>query len=79
MLLVQCAAHCILSSRGEDTPLKHWGLRLCQRGGSNAKKQAVVAVARKLAVLLHKITGQWTVVSAISGCQLSIDGGMFQV
>jgi transposase len=55
-LLVQCA-HCILSSRGEDTALKRWGLRLCERGGSNAKKRAVVAVARKLAVLLHKLWG----------------------
>jgi transposase len=53
-LLVQCA-HGILSSRGEDTALKRWGLRLCERGGSNAKKRAVVAVARKLAVLLHKL------------------------
>ena len=53
-LLVQ-SAHCVLSSRGQDTALKQWGLKLCQRGGSNAKKRAVVAVARKLAVLLHKL------------------------
>jgi hypothetical protein len=26
-----------------------------ERGGKNAKKRAVVAVARKLAVLLHKL------------------------
>jgi transposase len=53
-LLVQ-SAHCILNPRGVDTALKQWGLRLCERGGSNAKKRAVVAVARKLAVLLHKL------------------------
>ena len=32
-----------------------WGLKLSERGGRNAKKRAVVAVARKLAVLLHKL------------------------
>jgi len=47
-LLVLCAHH--LLSRGKDCRLKQWGLQLCQRGGSNAKKRAVVAVARKLAV-----------------------------
>ena len=53
-LLVQ-SAHCLLGTYGQDTALKQWGLKLCQRGGSNAKKRAVVAVARKLAVLLHKL------------------------
>jgi transposase len=58
-LLVQ-AAHCIVSRRGPDTDLKQWGLRLCQRGGKNARKRALVAVARKLAVLLHRlwVTGE---------------------
>jgi len=55
-LLVQ-GAHCILSRRGPDTDLKRWGLQLASRGGQNAKKRAIVAVARKLAVLLHKL---WT-------------------
>ena len=34
--------------------------KLMQRGGKNAKKRAIVAVARKLAVLLHRlwITGE---------------------
>jgi len=53
-MLVQ-AAHCILSRRGPDTDLKRWGLKLAERGGKNAKKRAIVAVARKLAVLLHKL------------------------
>ncbi|MGA2328271.1 MAG: IS110 family transposase [Bryobacteraceae bacterium] len=58
-LLVQ-GAHCILSRRGPDTDLKRWGLKLAERGGKNAKKRAVVAVARKLAVLLHRlwVTGE---------------------
>jgi transposase len=51
-LLVQ-GAHHILGRRGPDTDLKRWGLQLFARGGKNAKKRAVVAVARKLAVLLH--------------------------
>jgi transposase len=55
-LLVQ-GAHCLLQTRGQDTALRRWGLHLCERGGSNAKKRAVVAVARKMAVLLHKL---WT-------------------
>jgi transposase len=54
MLLVQ-GAHCILSRRGPDTDLKRWGLKLAERGGKNGKKRAVVAVARKLAVLLHRL------------------------
>jgi len=53
-LLVQ-GAHCILGRRGPDTDLKRWGLKLAERGGKNAKKRAVVAVARKLAVLLHRL------------------------
>lgn len=53
-MLVQ-AAHVVLSRRGPDTDLKRWGLRLAERGGSNAKKRAIVAVARKLAILLHRL------------------------
>ncbi|HZD94621.1 MAG TPA: IS110 family transposase [Candidatus Sulfotelmatobacter sp.] len=58
-LLVQ-GAHCILSRRGPDTDLKRWGGKLAARGGKNAKKRALVAVARKLAILLHRlwVTGQ---------------------
>jgi len=50
-LLVQCA-HRILGPFGADCDLRRWGLELARRGGANAKKRAVVAVARKLAVLL---------------------------
>jgi transposase len=53
-LLVQ-GAHYILGPFGEDSDLRRWGLKLAQRGGKNAKKRAVVAVARKLAVLLHRL------------------------
>ena len=58
-LLVQCANH-ILRQRGADTDLRRWGLELCKRGGKNAKRRATVAVARKLAVLMHRlwVTGE---------------------
>ena len=52
-LLVLCAHH--LLSRGKDCRLKRWGLQLCERGGSNGKKRAVVAIARKLSVHLLAI------------------------
>lgn len=50
-LLVQCAQY-ILGPFGEDSELRRWGLRLAA-GGKRAKRRAVVAVARKLAVRLH--------------------------
>lgn len=53
-LLVGSAQY-ILGPFGPDTELRRYGLRLSERGGKNAKKRAVVAVARKLAVLLHKL------------------------
>ena len=49
--LVQ-AAHYILGPFGPDTDLRRWGLRYAESGAGNAKKRAVVAVARKLAVLM---------------------------
>lgn len=49
------SAHYILGPFGADTDLKRWGQGLASRGGKNAKKRAVVAVARKLAVLLHRL------------------------
>jgi len=53
-LMVQ-GAHYILGPFGQDSDLRRWGLKLCERGGNNAKKRAVVAVARKLSVLLHRL------------------------
>jgi transposase len=53
-LLVGSAQY-ILGPFGPDCDLRRWGLRLAERGGKNAKKRAVIAVARKLAVLLHRL------------------------
>lgn len=53
-LLVQSAQY-MLGHFGEDSDLRRQGLKLAARGGKNAKKRAVIAVARKLAVLLHRL------------------------
>jgi len=53
-LLVQ-SAHYILGPFGPDSELRRFGLRLAGSGSSRGKKRAVVAVARKLAVLLHRL------------------------
>jgi transposase len=53
-LLVESSQY-ILGHNGEDSDLKRQGLKLAARGGKNAKKRAVVAVARKLGVLLHRL------------------------
>jgi transposase len=53
-LLVGSAQY-ILGPFGPDCDLRRWGLKLAERGGKNAKRRAVVAVARKLAVLLHHL------------------------
>src|ERR1700739_2956714 len=53
-MLVQ-GAHYILGPFGEDSDLRRWGRKLAERGGKKCQKRAVVAVARKLAVLLHRL------------------------
>lgn len=47
-------AHYVLGPHGPDSQLRRWGLAKAE-GGKNAKKRAIVAVARKLAVLLHRL------------------------
>ena len=63
-LLVQ-AAHCILRRGAPDSDLRAWGLMKVgagagKKGSKSRKKKAAVAVARKLAVLLHHlwVTGE---------------------
>jgi transposase len=55
-LLVNCA-HYILGPHGPDSDLRRWGFAHGAGGGKSAKKRAIVAVARRLAVLLHRL---WT-------------------
>jgi len=54
------SAHYVPGRYGPDSDLRRWGLAIAERGGKNGKKRAVVAVARKLAVLLHRlwVTGE---------------------
>jgi transposase len=60
-LLVQCA-HCILRRNAPDSDLKRWGEKKIReemgkpgRQNSKRKKRVLVAVARKLAVLMHRL------------------------
>lgn len=57
--LLVSGAHYILGHHGPDSELRRWGLRKAE-GGKNAKKRAIIAVARRLAVLLHRlwVTGE---------------------
>jgi transposase len=58
--LLVSSAHYILGPFGPDSDLRRYGEKIASRGGKNAKKRAVVAVARKLSVLLHRlwVTGE---------------------
>lgn len=58
-LLVECAQY-TLGAFGEDSDLRRWGLQLAGEGSSARKRRAIVAVARKLATLLHHlwVTGE---------------------
>ncbi len=62
------SAHYILGPFGPDTDLRRFRMRLCERGGKNAKKRAAVAVARKLAVLLHRLWASGEVYEPLGHC-----------
>jgi transposase len=53
--LLVISANYILGRFGPDCDLRRFGLKIAARGGKNARKRAKVAVARKLAVLLHHL------------------------
>ena len=58
-LMVNCAQY-LLGPFAQDSDLRRHGEKIAERGGKNAKRRAVVAVARKLSVLLHRlwVTGE---------------------
>jgi transposase len=66
-LLVQGTQH-ILGPFGADCDLRPWGLKLATRGGRNGKKRAIIATARKLAVLLHRLWGSGKVYESLRNC-----------
>jgi len=72
--LVQSAHH-ILGPFGADSDLRRWGLKLAERGGKNGKKRAIVATARKLAVLLHRLLGEWRGLRTVPQFQPACVGG----
>jgi transposase len=49
------SAHYVLGPFGSDSDLRRHGQKIASRGGKTSKKRAVVAVARKLSVLLHSL------------------------
>jgi transposase len=49
------AAQCVLREKSPDCDLKRYGKKIEGRGGKYPKKRAVVAVARKLVVLMHQL------------------------
>lgn len=53
-LLVQCAQY-LLGPFSPDSDIKRWATHKCKAGGKNGKKRMIIAVARKLAVLLHRL------------------------
>ena len=65
-LLVQCA-HYIVGPRGPDSALRRWAHARLGRGGAAMKKRTVIAVARKLAVLLHQLWRSDTEYDALRG------------
>lgn len=67
-LLVSCA-QVVMKRNAPDSALKRFGTRLAQRGGKAAKKKAIVAVARKLAVLMHRLWVTGEVYEPKRGCK----------
>lgn len=67
--LLVSSAHYILGPFAEDSDLRRHGEKIAQRGGKNAKKRAVVAVARKLCVLLHRLWVSGEVYEALRDCR----------
>ena len=66
-------AHYILGPFGPDCDLRRHGQAIAARGGKNAKKRAVVAVARKLAVLLHRLWRTRAVYEPLRNASLTAD------
>jgi transposase len=73
-LLVNCA-HYVLGPFGRDCDLRRHGLAIAARGGKNAKKRAVIAVARKLAVLMHRLWASRAVYEPLRNAPATVHAG----
>lgn len=69
-VLVQSAQY-ILGRYGPDCDLRRWGLKLAGTGNKARKKKAVIAVARKLSVLLHHLWSSGEVYEPLRQAQLT--------
>jgi len=69
--LLVSSSHYILGPFGSDSDLRRHGEKIASRGGKNAKKRAVVAVARKLSVLLHSLWVSAEVYDPLRNARLS--------
>jgi transposase len=63
------SAHYILGPFGEDCDLRRQGLKIAGGATKNARKRAVVAVARKLSVLLHHLWISGEVYEPLYNCR----------
>jgi transposase len=63
------SAHYILGPFGEDSDLRRQGLKIAGGAAKNARKRAVVAVARKLSVLLHHLWISGEVYEPLYNCR----------
>jgi len=70
--LLVTAAHYILGPFGPDSDLRRWGLALAEKGGKRGKKRAVVAVARKLSVLLLHLWRTGEVYEPLQGARMQV-------
>jgi len=77
-LLVQSAQY-ILGPFGEDSDLRRHGMKIAERGGKNGKKRAVVAVARKLAVLLHRLWQTGEVYNPLYNSQINEENELREI
>ena len=68
-LLVNASKY-TLGPFGPECDLRRYGMRIASRGGKVAKRKAVVAVARKLAVLMHHLWKNKTGYDPYYQCQL---------
>lgn len=69
-VLVQAAQY-VLGRYGPDSDLRRWGLKLAGEGNKSRRKQAVIAVARKLSVLLHHLWSSGEVYEPLRQAQLT--------
>jgi transposase len=69
--LLVSSAHYILGPFGSDSDLRRHGEKIASRGGKNSKKRVVVAVARKLSVLLHSLWVSAEVYDPLRNARLS--------